>query len=141
MRWLFGGSEVSPTSANMGLLVVRLFSGLALAFSHGINKIPPSERFVESVGALGFPVPAFFAWAAGVAEFFGGIFLAVGLLTRPSALLIAVTMSVAAFVRHASDPFSVMEKALLFLAVALAFLFIGSGRFGVDTFMRRHSSR
>lgn len=122
--------------ANAGLTLLRVFTGLSLAFSHGIGKVPPSERFIESVGNLGFPVPVVFAWAAGVSEFFGGLFLAAGLLTRPSSFLIAVTMFVAAFLRHAEDAFVVKEKALLFGCVAVAFLLIGSGKYGLDTILR-----
>jgi putative oxidoreductase len=129
---IFGGSRIESTSANLGLLILRVFTGLSLAFGHGINKLPPSERFVEGVADLGFPAPAFFGWAAGVSEFFGGLLLALGLLTRPSAFFIFITMMVAAFVRHAPDPFSVKEKALLFAIVALALVLIGAGKYALD---------
>lgn len=134
---LFGGSDVRGTGANWGLAILRIFSGLALAFGHGIGKIPPSDGFIQGVAKLGFPLPGFFAWAAGSAEFFGGILLAAGLLTRPSAFFILCTMSVAGFIRHAGDPFSSKEKAFLFAAIALLYLLVGAGKYSVDAFMRR----
>lgn len=143
MRWsgvLFGGAEIGSFVANAGLLILRVFTGLAMAFAHGFHKIPPSQRFVDSVGTLGFPVPEMFAWVAGCSEFFGGLLLAGGLITRPASFFIAITMCVAAFLRHAADPFTGKEKALLFGAVAVAFLLIGSGNYGIDAWIRRRGN-
>lgn len=134
---LFGGDGGGSAVADAGLLVLRLFAGLTLAFAHGLGKLPPSEGFVESVSGLGFPAPEIFAWAAGLAEFAGGLLLALGLFTRPAAVAIAFTMAVAAFGRHGDDPFSSKEKALLFLAIAVAFLLAGSGRYGLDRLVYR----
>jgi putative oxidoreductase len=85
---------------------------------------------------MGFPLPALFAWAAALSESLGGLLLAVGLLTRPAAFFILVTMFVAAFIRQAGDPFLERELALLYGAVAIQFLLVGSGRFGLDAFFR-----
>ncbi|NIR47720.1 DoxX family protein [candidate division KSB1 bacterium] len=134
---LFGGSDIADGATNWGLTILRVFSGLALAFGHGIGKIPPSDGFIQGVAKLGFPLPGFFAWAAGCSEFFGGILLAAGLVTRPAAFFILCTMSTAGFIRHAQDPFTTKEKALLFAAIALLFLLIGAGKYGVDVVIRR----
>ncbi len=39
----------------------------------------------------------------------------------------------------ADDPFSVKEKALLFLFIAILFVFIGSGRYAIDSLLERKS--
>ncbi len=140
-RFLIGGAGGSSAVADAGLLVLRLMAGLALAFAHGIGKIPPTEQFVGGVEAMGFPLPWLFAWAAGLAEFVGGLCLAVGLLTRPASLFISFTMAVAFFVQQADDPFATKEKALLYGVVALLFLLTGSGRFSLDAFLWGRSSR
>lgn len=137
MNLLFGGVGIRSTGGNIGLLILRVFSGLSLAFAHGIRKIPPSERFIEGVGKLGFPMPTVFAWAAGSSELLGGVFLAAGFMTRPAAFFVAFTMAVAAFIRHASDPFGGKEKALLFLCIAIFYFFVGAGRFSIDGFIRK----
>ena len=133
----FGGAGGSAPLADVGLLLLRLFAGLALAFGHGINKLPPSEGFLRGVSNLGFPMPEVFGWAAGLAEFGGGLLLALGLMTRPASFFIGCTMAVAAFGRHAADPFSGKEKALLFLAVAVLYLLAGAGRYSIDALLRR----
>lgn len=140
--FLFGPpAGVNAPLTDAGLLVLRVFAGLALAFGHGFGKLPPSTGFVEGVGEMGFPLPALFAWAAAIAEFAGGLLLATGLLTRPSSLLIFFTMATAAFIRHAPDPFSDKEKALLFLFIALLFLMAGAGRYSLDALLARRRAK
>lgn len=102
-------------------------------------------RFVDS---LGFPLPALFAWAAKLSEFVGGICLILGALTRPAALFIAVTMGVAAFIAHASDPWLLLapatkakEMALLYFAAALTLLCTGPGPVAMDTWLSRKLPR
>ena len=81
-----------------------------MAFAHGIGKVPPSDGFIGFVGKLGFPAPDFFAWAAGLSELVGGIFIALGLMTRVSGFFLLQTMLVAVFLAHGDDPFGKMEK-------------------------------
>lgn len=131
------GTTKNAVVTDAGLLLLRLFSGLALALAHGFGKIPPSPRFVAGVEAMGFPAPLFFAWAAGVAESAGGLLLVLGLATRPAAFFIACTMASAGFLRHAGDPFSGQEKAFLFGVVALLFLLAGAGRYSIDALIRK----
>lgn len=118
---------------NVGYLIFRLGLGLGL-LTHGYGKVfgglPQFSSYVES---LGLPLPAFLAFMGAMSECIGGLFLALGFLTRPSAFFIAVTMAVAAFVAHAGDPFALREKALLYLLGAVLCLFKGSGRYAVDS--------
>jgi putative oxidoreductase len=92
---------------------------------------------INRAGELGFPMPIVFAWAAGLSEFLGGIFLAIGLLTRISSFFIACTMLVALLGVHAADPFNKQELAFMYLFVAFAFLLKGAGDWSVDSFLRK----
>ncbi len=134
--FLIGGAGGADAVADAGLLVLRLMAGLALAFAHGIGKIPPAPGFVELTAGLGFPAPGLFAWAAGLAEFAGGLCLAVGLLTRPAAFFVLFTMGVAFFLQHGADPFSDKEMAFLYGTIALTLLLTGAGRFSLDALLR-----
>lgn len=131
-NFFMGTAWTKSPSINLGLLIIRVFAGITLAFAHGLGKLPPSVGLINTVRALDFPAPEIFAWAAGLSEFLGGIFVAMGLFTRPSAFLIAFTMTVASFGQHADDPFAIKEKALLFLAISIMLLITGSGKYGVD---------
>lgn len=131
--FLFGNDLVNARNTDIGLLILRIFAGLALAFGHGLGKVPPSEGFVNMVGSnLGLPAPGLMAWLSALAEFGGGILLALGLLTRPVALFIIINMSVAVLFAHAGQSFGEREKALLFAFIALQFLFSGAGRYSID---------
>ena len=134
--FLFGTGDTSRP-VDLGLLVLRVGFGLALAFAHGLGKVPPSEGFVGATAALGFLVPTLFAWAAGLSEFVGGLLLAAGLLTRPAGLFVAITLGVAAFAQHGGDPFVDRELALAYFAVGVAFAVMGAGRYSVDAAIRR----
>lgn len=131
--------KVTPEGGIFGELSItalRVFAGLSMAFGHGPGKIPPSENLIAGAGAMGFPMPVLFAWCAAFSEFLGGVFLALGLLTRPSAFFIGFTMVVAGFVRHAPDPFKVKELAFLYLAVMVVFVVRGASSFSIDRFIR-----
>ena len=134
---LFGGAGGRGPGVSLGLLLLRLALGLSMALAHGLGKVPPPQGFVDGVANLGFPAPLVFAWAAGLAELAGGILLAAGLLTRPAALFLLVTMLVAYFGAHAEDPFGQKEMAYVYGAAFLAILLAGPGRISLDRILGR----
>lgn len=123
--------------SHAGLGILRVVVGVSIAFGHGLAKLPPPDGFVKIITQLGFPAPEAFAWAAGMSEFVGGLMLAVGLMTRPAAATVAITMAVALFGHHAGDGFQQRELPMLYGAAALAFATMGSGRFGLDRIVNR----
>ncbi len=136
-RFLFGSIALPSFFGDLVIFGSRLFVGLAMAIQHGHGKMPPPQMFIEGVGALGFPQPVIFAWAASLAELVFAALLALGLFTRLSALMVGSTMAVAAFMAHAADPFEKKEMALLYLATCAVFFVLGGGRFSLDRFFRK----
>ncbi|XGC81489.1 DoxX family protein [Bdellovibrio bacteriovorus] len=124
---------------DLALASLRIFIGLTMAFSHGLGKMPPPEGFVSHLQMMGLPAPDFLAWCAALAELMGGLFLAAGLLTRPSALFVTITMAVAAFGAHWADPFAKKEMALLYLFASLFFVLHGAGRWSVDHWLSKYT--
>jgi putative oxidoreductase len=112
---------------------VRVTFGASLALFHGYGKVFGGKmpEFTKSVAALGFPMPAFFAWSAGLAELVGGALVAVGLFARPAAAFAAFTMVVALY-RHRVDPLAKAELAILYLVVMLACVARGAGDYSLD---------
>lgn len=131
-KWIMGHSH-----NQLADLALRLFAGLSMALGHGIGKIPPSDGFVNMLDGQGLPFAIVFAWAAGLSEFVGGLFLAIGLATRPAALFLTLTMLYAGFIRHGDDPFSSKEKALLYAAIGLFYVLRGAGQYSVDRMIRK----
>jgi putative oxidoreductase len=132
---LFGGARLDSAVGDLGLFILRVFAGLSLLMAHGLGKLPPSAGFVKGVQDLGFPAEA--AWLSTFAETVGALALTTGFMTRPAALLIAINLSVAGFLRHAPDPYARKELPFLFLAVAVMFVLVGAGRYSIDRLMRR----
>lgn len=126
-----------PISLDAGLLAIRLLAGIVLAIA-GWGKMTNIGPFVETVTKMELPLPALLAWAAAISEFFGGIFLAAGLLTRFATAAIAATMGVAVFKALANDAFvTTMHKqfAATLLTTAIGIFLTGPGRFSFDAWL------
>lgn len=108
--------------------VFRVVVGL-LFMQHGTQKL---------FGLLGGQAAPLFSLMglAGVIEFFGGLFLVVGLFTQWVALLSAFEMLAAYFMAHAkSGFFPILNKGelpLLFFAAFLVLFAYGAGKFSLD---------
>lgn len=82
---------------------------------------------------LQFPSPSIMVYLARSTEFFGGIMLAIGFLTRPISLLLSFTMFTATFTANKGNIFSEggYQSTALFILFVLYF-FIGSGKYSLD---------
>jgi putative oxidoreductase len=78
------------------LLAIRLYWGWQFAMV-GWGKLHNLAHVTEFFHSLGLPAPAFTATFVSSFEFVAGILLALGLLSRVTALCIVVDMSVAYF--------------------------------------------
>jgi putative oxidoreductase len=139
MRNLINKTLVS--NSGLEALVLRFPIGLILA-AHGSQKLfawfggyglDGTGQWMASVGLN----PGFMmALLAGSAEFFGGVALMLGLLTRPAAIVNALTMLVALFWVHWGHGFFLdthgIEYALALLSATSAVVFTGGGRYSLD---------
>src|ERR1700739_2372873 len=122
------------------LLLVRLYWGWQLVQS-GWGKLHHLANVVEYFGSLGLPMPAQMAVFIACIEFFGGIFLALGLASRVTGLVLTVNLTMAyvlgdreALLSFFSDPDKFIAAApFAFLLVSLIVLIFGAGRISVDT--------
>ncbi|GHD50056.1 putative oxidoreductase [Marinobacter persicus] len=122
-------------------LVLRVPVGLVLA-AHGAQKLFAwfggygLEGTGQWLASIGLEPGYLMALLAGGAEFFGGLALVLGLLTRPAALVAAFTMLVAIFSVHIGNGLFMSnngyEYALTLLVVTVALAMQGAGRFAVD---------
>lgn len=131
---LFGQSRIESTTGNIALLFLRLTAGITIAKA-GIDKLPLPNWMTDQVLGLGFPLPTFFAWMASFSEFAFGLLLAVGLLTRLSGLMLAITLGVAAFGFHKVLPFVEMHITQYFFWIFFLFTFVGAGKFSLDYYL------
>jgi putative oxidoreductase len=125
---------------SLGLLALRLFTGLSISLAHGLGKLRDPDAFATGVAGMGLPLPGAAAWLAILSEFAGGLLIAAGLFTRPAAFMLAGTMTVAAFVAHAGDPFQKRELALFYSIAAVTLLLAGAGRYSLDALIARKAA-
>lgn len=122
--------------------LVRVSAGLILV-PHGAQKLfgwfgggglTGTAQFFEQ--NLNLYPGLLFAGLAGLTEFFSGLFLALGLLTRLSAAAVVAVMGYAAFIVHWGNGFfwtsGGYEFPLLWGLVALALVIRGGGALSVD---------
>lgn len=134
-------NKLLQSNAGLGSLMLRIPVGIILA-AHGGQKLFAwfGGYGLEGTGqwmtSIGLEPGYLMALLAGSAEFFGGLALILGLLTRPAAALSAFTMLVAIFSVHISHGLFMSnngyEFALSLLAATLALTVQGGGRFSLD---------
>ncbi len=114
-------------------LIFRVFIGL-LFMQHGAQKLLGIFGGVDGNGGTA----ALFSMygLAGIIELFGGILIAIGLLTRIIAAIAGIEMIAAQFIAHIPNGFIPIqnggELGLLFLLSFLILIIHGSARFSVE---------
>ena len=130
--------SVNPVGID-ALSIIRVLAGI-LILLHGkiVFDSQVMNGMAESMSKdMGMPFPALMAYLAKGSEFFGGLFFALGLLTRFVSIPLAITMAVAAFIAHHGQITGDGEHAFLFLLIFVAFFFIGSGKWSVDYLLKK----
>lgn len=129
-----GLNTYSEGQKNFGLLIIRI--GLGVMFIlHGYPKIIGGPDKWEKLGSVMshfnmdyFPV--FWGFMAALAEFGGGILIAIGLMFRPATLMLFITMVVAATMHILEgDGIMTASHAIEAAAVFLGLFFTGPGAY------------
>ncbi len=138
--------KLLSTRNDFTLTIVRLILGITF-FAHGAQKMLGWYGGYGFHGTMGFftekmGIPAPFAFLAICAEFFGGLGLIVGLLSRIAAFGLICNMLVAIVTVHRFNGFFMnwtgqqkgegFEYHLLAIALCLVILVKGAGALSVD---------
>lgn len=120
-----------------GILILRIGIGIMFIY-HGFPKLTGGPEKWEKLGmAMNYVgvsfVPVFWGFMAAFAEFFGGIFIILGLFFRPACILLVITMAVASIMHlKKGDGLKVaahaIESGILFFSLIL----IGPGKYSID---------
>jgi putative oxidoreductase len=142
--------RLMSTSNDVSFTILRLVLGVVF-FAHGAQKMLGWFGGFGFHATMGFfshmGMPAPIAFLVICVEFFGGLGLIVGLLTRIPALGIAVEMVGAIFMVHMPNGFFMnwmgtqkgegFEYHLLAIAIAAVLLLRGAGAYSVDRAITR----
>jgi putative oxidoreductase len=128
----------SPSSRQLsiGLAVLRV-AVAAVFINHGRQKLFV-YGFAGVTGAftqMGVPFPGVMGPLIGLLEFFGGIALVAGFLTRLLGVAFAFDMLGAILLVQLKKGFSGYELEFLLLGASVALFLTGAGRFSVDAFL------
>jgi len=141
-------NKLTKSNSNWSTLVLRIPVGL-IFMAHGAQKLfawfggyglEGTGQWMESIG-LG---PGYLmALMAGSAEFFGGLLIIIGLLTRPTALVLAFTMVVAILTVHIENGLFMSnngyEFGLSLIIISLALTLQGAGRVSLDNIIAKRT--
>lgn len=133
------------TKLGLDTLPLRLGAGVIFT-AHGAQKLfgwfggyglEGTAGWMESIGLA---PGTLMAVLAGGAEFFGGLLLIAGLLVRPSAVVLAVTMLVAIITVHLHNGLfmanSGYEFALALLVISVGLGIRGAGSLSLDNLLQ-----
>ncbi|MDQ6723441.1 MAG: DoxX family protein [Thermoproteota archaeon] len=134
-------SDVFLTYVPYIALVTRIWVGGNMMI-HGYPKLRNMKKTAEEMKqALGIPAVA--TYISSILEFFGGIFLIIGLIVPIVALFFAIFMIAivimkktkmkAAYITHPSQPSYEIDITYLILSIVL--IVLGAGAFSVDSFI------
>lgn len=143
-------NRLTATREGLDMLPIRVGAGAIFA-AHGAQKLfgwfggYGLEGTANWMASIGLEPGYLLALLAGSAEFFGGLLLIVGLLVRPSAFVLAITMVVAIVSVHLEHGFFMSnngyEFALALLAISVGLAVRGAGSYSVDRTLANSVSR
>lgn len=138
--------NILKTSDSLAPIMLRIPIGI-IFMAHGLQKLMGwfggygLEGVAGWMESIGLSPGMLMAILAGSAEFFGGLFILLGLLVRPSALALSVTMVVAIFAVHIDNGLFMSnngyEFALALLAASVSLMVSGGGKLSVDSLISK----
>lgn len=143
-------NKLFVSNAGLAGLILRAPIGLILA-AHGAQKLFAwfggygLEGTGQWMASIGMTPGYLMALLAGSAEFFGGLALVLGVVTRPAAVVAAFTMLVAIFAVHIGNGLFMSnngyEYALTLLVALVAVTVQGGGTFSLDNLIAKKLNR
>ncbi len=135
MKRIFS-TAINNNAVNVWLLAARIAIG-AFIFTHGLpkaqNLLTGNIQFADPIGIGSTPSFILVIFAEAVCS----ILLMLGLATRFASIVLIISMSVAAFVALADQPFAKKELSLLYLVFLIGFFLVGGGKYSLDSLIGR----
>lgn len=135
-----------PAGIDAALALLRLVVGTVF-IAHGAQKLFQYglAGVAGSFGQMGIPMAEIAGPAAAFVEFFGGVALVLGLLTRLAGVGLAITMLGAIFFAHLAQGFFAQnggyEFPLTLAAATAALALAGAGRWSLDALIAQRRGR
>lgn len=113
--------------------LMRVVAG-GLMMGHGWPKIQAPMGTAEMVAKIGFAPTWFWAPGLAVAEFFGGMLLLLGLLTRPAAAALTVVLLVTVYFHWSmlGQGLKGSELSIIWATITAYFAMKGGNQYSLD---------
>ena len=133
----------SVRQTDIGLLILRVIAGVIFT-AHGAQKlfVFGFSGVAGAFGQMGVPMAEIVGPLVALVEFFGGLALIFGLVTRLAGVGLAVVMLGATMIVHLPAGFFApngVEFTLMLLGAATALVFTGAGAFSLDALVSRRN--
>ena len=122
---------------DVGKLILRLTVGILLLM-HGLNKLTGDIGYLDRM-LQGIGLPGYLSYGVYAGEIIAPVLILVGWYARVGALIVVVNMAFAIALAHRAELFALnrsggwaLELQGLFLLAALALVFTGPGRIGIN---------
>lgn len=118
--------------------LMRVICGGIFAI-HGYPKLMDPFAAAGMVEGLGFAPGAFWSPLLSVTEFFAGVLIAIGFLTRPAAVAASIILLVTVYAHWVAfgQGYDGAEKSILWLGMTIFFAFRGANAHSVDAKLGR----
>ncbi len=138
-------NNASDRQINIGLTILRLVVG-SIFVAHGGQKlfVFGLDGVTAGFTQMGMPMAGVLGPLVAFVEFFGGMAVIAGLLTRLAAFGLATTMVVAILKVHLPAGFFApagIEFPLSLLGSSLLLVLTGAGRFSIDSVIASRKSK
>jgi len=130
----FISTKYSNGAFNFGMLILRVASGLLLAY-HGYQKLIKFNVLKYKFMNFMHMGPTLSLSLITFAELVCGILVMLGLFTRLACIPIIIGMGVVVFVASHAQIFAQGEKGMIYLAATITILFCGPGKISMDGMM------
>ncbi len=140
------GIILNPSgSIDIGLLILRIFTGYLMFTYHGFSKITAGPERWEGLGRaltnlLGVDsFHVFFGFLASLSESFGSLLIALGFFTRISSFFLFFTMTIATFKKVFTG--GSFELAFVYGIICFVLIIAGPGKYSLDYYFFRKRER
>lgn len=142
-------SRLMSTDTSLASLVLRVPTGI-IFMAHGSQKLFGAfggyglEGTGQWMASMGIEPGYLMALLSGSGEFFGGLAILIGLLTRPAAAVLVFTMLIAILTVHIGNGLFMsnngFEYALALLTIAASLMITGGGKLSLDRVLQPGSN-
>ena len=124
------------------IILLRVWVGVIFIY-HGQSILHQDsmQDFAKYLQDMSIPLPTVSAWLCKTSEFFGGLFLMLGFLKRPTCLLLIIDMAVATFIAGNGELLQNGRTPFILLICCLTIFLSSQDKLSIDWLLFRNKKK